>query len=226
MKEKPIVGIIATSNYMKTSDTFQDTYHYGNNYVKKLMAEGAIPYFIPLLDDGVILDSLRICDGLLIPGGSEIKQFHFDIIEYFYKKKKPILGICLGMQALAAYFQKDKKILKRIDNGADHHPVVLTRDNETTLAHEIKIEKESLLYSIIKKDRVMVNSVHKSTIISAGDDLKVVARSNDGLIEGIEYKDDACFILGLQFHPEILSQFDVIFAYFINECEKRKNNLC
>ena len=33
---KKVIGILATSNYMETDDTFLDTYRYGNNYIKKI----------------------------------------------------------------------------------------------------------------------------------------------------------------------------------------------
>ena len=35
--KKPVIGILATSNYLVTDDTFKDTYRYGNNYINKIV---------------------------------------------------------------------------------------------------------------------------------------------------------------------------------------------
>ena len=223
LKGKPVIGILATSNYMLTDDTFQDTYRYGNNYVKKIVENGGIPYFIPYMDEQVIEDTLDICDGLLLPGGDRVRPAAFLVIDYFYKANKPILGICLGMQTLAMYSVKldnrEDVVLKRIDNGVDHHPVELLRNNNDTLAHKVFINEDTKIYQILGQKEVMVNSVHKSTVIDVGSKFIITIKSEDGLIEGLEYKGDDKFILGVQFHPEILSQFNNIFKVFINKCK-------
>lgn len=222
IKNKPVIGILATSNYKQTDDTFQDTYRYGNNYAKKILEMGGIPYFIPLVDEQVILESFELCDGLILPGGNRVRPYAFDTIDYFYKENKPILGICLGMQTLAMYSVKDedKKILKKIDNGVDHHPIELLRENNDTLAHKDYIKKDSILFNMLGSDEVMVNSVHRSTITEVGRDFKISAESEDGLIEGIECSIEGKFVVGVQFHPEILPQFNCIFERFIGECRK------
>ena len=54
VNNKPVIGILATSNYLQTDDTFKDTYRYGNNYIKKIVENGGIPYLIPYVDDKII----------------------------------------------------------------------------------------------------------------------------------------------------------------------------
>ncbi len=222
VKGKPIIGILATSNYLLTNDTFQDTYRYGNNYAKKIVECGGIPYFIPLVDENIVPDTLEVCDGLLLPGGNRVRPVCFEIIDYFYNSNKPILGICLGMQTLAMYSTRseDRRVLKLIDNGVDHHPVELVRDNNDTVVHKDYVKKDSKLFDIIKDEEIMVNSVHKSTITDVGKNFRVSITSEDGLIEGLEYIGDDKFIIGVQFHPEILPQFNNIFDVFINKCKK------
>lgn len=227
MSKKPVIGILPTSNYMVTNDTFADTYRYGNNYIKKIVENDAIPLLIPLNDEKVIEETLEICDGLILPGGNRIRPVNFEIIDYFYKVKKPIFGICMGMQTLAMYSvnmenNEIKKIIKMIDNGVNHWPVELTRDNNDEVVHKDFIDKDSLLYSILQEQEIMVNSVHKNIITEVGSKFRISIRSEDNLIEGIEYKDDDRFIIGVQFHPEILPQFNNLFRVFIEECEKRK----
>lgn len=227
MNSKPIIGILPTSNYKVTNDTFADTYRFGNNYIKKIVENGGIPLLIPLNDEKIILDSLMLCDGLLLPGGNRVRPVNFEILDYFFRENKPILGICLGMQTLAMYsVNKEnngvKRIIKSIDNGVDHWPVELLRDNNETVVHFDFIDKNSLLYSIFKEDKIKVNSVHKNTVTEVGSDFKISIMSEDGLIEGIEYLSNDNFIVGVQFHPEILPQFNNLFKVFIDKCKDKK----
>jgi putative glutamine amidotransferase len=227
INNKPVIGVLATSNYMVTNDSFADTYRYGNNYIKKILDNGGIPLLIPYVDDRVIFESLEMCDGLILPGGNRVLSSSLEVIDYFYKSNKPILGICLGMQTLAMYsVNKDreeaKRIIKVIDNGVDHWPFELYRDSDSQLAHKLKIDKNSKLYKILKEENLEVNSVHKCTITEVGRGFKVSAYSEDGLIEGIEYDGDDKFIVGVQFHPEVLPQFNNIFKVFLDECKKEQ----
>ncbi len=222
MKRKVVIGILATSNYMVTNDTFKDTYRYGNNYIKKVYENGAIPLLIPYCDEEVIYESLEMCDGLILPGGDRVRPVNFKVIDYFVKNKKPILGICLGMQTLAMYsvnLEKEKRIIKKIDT-SNHWPIELLRDNNEALAHYDYIDKDSKLYKIFGQEKIEVNSVHNNTITEVGKMFKVSIKSEDGLIEGIENIDDNNFIVGVQFHPEILPQFNNLFKEFIRNCLK------
>lgn len=220
---KPVIGILATSNYLETNDPFKDTYRYGNNYIKKIVENGGIPFLIPYVNDDVIPETLEMCDGLLLPGGNRVVKTNFDVIDYFYKNNKPILGICLGMQTIAMYSvnieQENKRIIKNIDNGVDHWPIELYRDNVSSLAHKVIVEKDTKLYDIFKVEEMDVNSVHKCTVTEVGSKFRVSIKSVDGLIEGIEYMGNDKYIIGVQFHPEVLDQYNNIFEEFINKCK-------
>ena len=163
-----------------------------------------------------------MCEGLLLPGGTRIRPVDFEVIDYFYKRNKPILGICMGMQSIAMYSLNNKRIIKRIDNGVDHWPVDVKRDNVDVLIHKDYVTKNSKLYDIFGNEEIMVNSLHHNTITEVGNDFDITIKSEDGLIEGIEYNKDDKFIIGVQFHPEILPQFNNLFKIFIEECQKRK----
>jgi putative glutamine amidotransferase len=223
-RRKPIIGILPTSNYLQTDDPFKDTYRYGNNYIKKIIDNGGVPYLIPYVNDEIIIESLEMCDGLLLPGGNRVIKSNFDVIDYFYKNNKPIMGICLGMQTIAMYSvnieEENKRIIKNIDNGVNHWPIELYRDNVSSLAHKVLLEKDTKLYDIFKVEEMDVNSVHKCTITEVGSKFKVSIKSSDGLIEGIEYNGDDKYIIGVQFHPEVLDQYNNIFKEFINRCKK------
>lgn len=228
LKNKPVIGILPTSNYMQTNDTFLDTYRFGNNYIKKIIENGGIPYLIPYVNDEIILESLSFCDGLLLPGGDRVLPTNFKVIDYFFKEKKPIFGICLGMQTLCMYSVNQesgyKRIIKPIDNKVNHWPVELLRDNNDTVVHKDRVEKDSLFFRLLGSEIIEVNSVHKNTVMEVGSLFKRSITSEDGLIEGIEYNGSDRFIIGVQFHPEILPQFNALFKEFLNQCKKKSAN--
>lgn len=218
---KKVIGIVATSNYMLTDDCFADTYRFGNNYIKKIIGNGAIPYLIPVCDDKIIEEVLDNVDGVIFPGGERVTNFSLDIMDYCYKHKIPVLGICLGMQTMAMYsvnIEKNKRIIEKVDG---HWPVQILRANSDQTVHKDFVDKGSKLYKIIGKEEIMVNSIHHCTITEVGSKFKVSIKSEDGLIEGIEYKDDDRLMIGVQFHPEVLPQFNHIFDYFIKTIKKR-----
>ena len=85
--------------------------------------------------------------------------------------------------------------------------------------HEVTIIKDSLLYAIISKHKILVNSAHHQAVKNPGKGLKINAKSSDGVIEGIEdpLKN---FCIGVQWHPEFLIQDSdlLLFKKFIDSC--------
>ena len=73
----------------------------------------------------------------------------------------------------------------------------------TLKTHKIQIEENSVISSIFGKE-TMVNSFHHQAIDKVGDDLKVVARASDGVVEAIEHKTYK-FLVAVQWHPEMLA---------------------
>ena len=217
-KNKPVIGILATSNYMLTEDSFKDTYRYGNNYIKRIVDNGGIPLLIPFYDNNIIDDTLEMCDGLLLPGGEKVLDVNFKVIDYFYKNNKPILGICLGMQTLGMYSIREKRIIKKVESSINHRYNENIRDDYHYI-HKVNIDKDSKLYSIFNKEELIVNSIHNFCITEVGKEFRVSALSEDGIIEGIEDKNKD-FVIGIQWHPEIMDEFNIIFEKFVKACKK------
>lgn len=228
---KPVIGIAPNSTYMETSSSYLDSYVYANNFIKAILENGGIPYLIPYESDEIIYDVLDGIDGLLLPGGRKVSSTVFPLIDEFYNSGKPILGVCLGMQTLAMYSMKkdgiDKRILEKIPSN-NHYPVEMNRMRDDLVTHEIRIKKGTKLYDLTKCTNASVNSVHNFCINEVGSDFIVSARSMDGVIEGIECRDPRRFVMGVQWHPEVLKRYDVIFKEFISQTSMyrvRKNNL-
>lgn len=152
-------------------------------------------------------------DGVIFPGGHKITPYDKYLLERCIDRDIPTLGICLGMQLMSCVGE-DFKVYEN-DTYINHF-----QDNDDIMTHKVKINKESILYKILGKEEITVNSFHNYHV-SIDNDYKISAYSEDGYIEGIELIDKT-FHVGIQWHPEISYNFDEdskrIIDYFINIC--------
>ena len=141
---------------------------------------------------------LSLCDGFILPGGDT--WYHLDevVIDYAIRRDKPLLAICLGMQALSKVLSGEKRI--GYDNTIKNNTLINHLEPNKDYVHSVIIDKNSKLYSILGEEKITVNSRH-SYHVPELDNALVCARSSDGLIEGVELKDKK-FIIGVQWHPE------------------------
>lgn len=204
---KPLIGI--------TGDIEDGRFFAKMGYVHAIGKAGACPVFLPPVSlKNLIKDTAKAIDGLLISGGKDINpafygektmgrlnlvsdaRFNFEkaLLEEIMTLKKPVLGICYGLQFLNVFFggslYQDLKLegFDRVDHKS---------------GHKIKIYKKSKLYYILGTDSIEVNSSHHQGIKEVGKGLAAGASSGDNLIESIELSDYPYF-LGVQWHPERL----------------------
>lgn len=228
--KKPIIGIVGRINGNDKNSIFvNDEYRYA------IVQAGGIPilllpnysshikYITPFYDNvsnsqiDSILKLVDLCDGILFPGGSEWYGFDQKIYQYAYEKNIPILGICLGMQMIGSSSYFDKSVSDAtypLSNSFVHM-------KENSYVHSILLQP-SKLKSLLQQDNILVNSRH-TCAISNHDNFSVAAVADDGTIEAIEIPEKK-FILGVQWHPETLYDFDfnsqIIFKSFILSCLK------
>jgi putative glutamine amidotransferase len=194
-------------------------------YVEAVEQAGGIPlnlsYHQALVDDYV--DAL---DGLLITGGGfdvdpalyginerhptvtvkpDRTAFEYALCRAFLAAKKPILGICGGMQ-----------LLNVACGGTLHQHVPEVRRSEGTepvehspkiraflTAHDVQIIKGTRLSMLYPDTSCAVNSVHHQAVDRIGQDLRLSATADDGIVEAIESTIHP-FVVGIQWHPEFL----------------------
>lgn len=147
------------------------------------------------------------CKGIILQGGNDIYEIDEEIIKYIYNKKIPVLGICLGFQLMGKTFNGK---INRLNNN---------HNKNEKYVHSIKIIRNSLLYKIIGKEEIFVNSRHQDHLLNSS--LKISSISNDGIIESIEDKIHPFFI-GVQWHPETLNDENSkkLFSYFFEKARK------
>jgi len=143
---------------------------------------------------------------VLSPGPGTVEHLKdvgimFDAIEEFYKKT-PILGVCLGHQAIGKFF-----------------------GGKIVCAPKIMHGKRSLIYHQHKgifqgiKNPFEAMRYHSLVISDFGfriSDLTVVAKTKDNLVMAIQHKKHPVF--GVQFHPESLGtpEGEKIIRNFLN----------
>ena len=111
------------------------------------------------------------------------------ILEYVIEHDIPILGICLGMQIISNY--KREKVWNEKNESFINHNV------EEGLVHEVTLDKDSFLYSIVQKERFMVNSRHNYHI-TPNEYLTITSHSDDNYPESIEMKKDDAIAQGAE----------------------------
>lgn len=195
---KPVIGIISREYHSATNKKINIMY---NDIISSIIKSGGDPLGIPCNE--FIEPYLKLCKGFILQGGDDIDNHNLETINILKEKNIPTLGICLGMQEM---FYQDNLI-----DIPNHHINSL---------HEIKIIKNTLLYKIIKKDKILVNSRHKSAIKNSNFIISSI--SQDNIIESIEAPNHK-FFLGVQWHPENLYDIDPnsqkLFKYFIKICK-------
>ena len=161
------------------------------------------------------VDEAIKCDGLLLPGGGDIDPVYYgeemngsdepdreldkaqrEILDAFVKAKKPILGICRGMQLINIYF-----------GGSLHQDLgtrdIHTRKNGNDSIHSVKSVEEGNLFEKLYGKTFNINSAHHQGTKKLGKGLKEVLRSDDGVCEAVIHEELP--IIATQLHPERMS---------------------
>jgi putative glutamine amidotransferase len=131
------------------------------------------------------------------------------LLEDAYAARKPVLGICYGLQSLNVY--RAGTLIQHIPDFLSAHPAIINHAAGRTVAvaHDAEIDPTSTLAQIVGKGnsesalRIPVNSSHHQAVENAGTGLRIVAHCpSDGIIEALEGIDPSHFVLAVQWHPE------------------------
>ena len=195
-----------------------------------------------------VTEALNGMDGLLLTGGDDIAptrygeekhpavkvvaperdEFEIALVREARKRDLPILAICRGVQVLnvAAGGSLVQDIPTQV-TGALEHKQTVPPHQPFDLAHEVWLEKDSLLTKLMRErlsdaDSVEVNSRHHQAVKTLAHGFEVSATAPDGVIEAIE-DPAARFCLGVQWHPENFwrtGEFRPLFEGFMEAANK------
>jgi putative glutamine amidotransferase len=224
---KPTIGILVPRQESAPLARYSVTC----DYIEQLERAGSIPVVLAITP-GTGLAQMRkwaeLCDGILLPGGGDLdpafygqapvagaaactpydrlwQQDELDFIRMASQKNLPILGICLGIQALNVAFGGTlvQDIPSQIPGALGHNREDGLR---TAFAHNVAVKPGTLLAKVSglrQGGEFAVNSFHHQAVGEAAPSLTVSAVSPDGVIEAVESAKHS--ILGVQWHPENLA---------------------
>jgi|TARA_Y100000389_G_scaffold201899_1_gene245729 N5-(cytidine 5'-diphosphoramidyl)-L-glutamine hydrolase len=148
------------------------------------------------------LTKMRI-DVLLLSGGNDIGTVpKRDLLEksllfWAEKNKKPVLGLCRGMQLMGVYFGSELIDVK----------------GHVRTEHQLQMND-----NIEKMFPNVVNSYHNQALKDCPDEFKIIAKAKDGNIEAMSHKELPWE--AWMWHPERESEFNI---YSINRIKQLFN---
>ena len=191
-------------------------------YERAVELVGAEPVRIPLdKSPATVMKLIERCDAVLLPGSkADVDPAKYDaerhpktapadpkrdtvdelLLQDAYNMRKPVLGICYGLQSLNVY--RTGTLVQNIDTSVNH-----AAGRKVPIAHSVQIDAGSKLASVVNSPQspfvISVNSSHHQAAEVIGDGLRVVAKCpEDGVIEALEGTSPDHFVLAVQWHPE------------------------
>lgn len=156
------------------------------NIVDALRTLGTVPDVVR--NDRLDLDAIEDYDKIIISPGPGIPSEAGQLPQFLerYATRKPILGICLGHQALGEYFGAQLRNLSEVYHG---------------VSSPVEIVADDYMFEGIDSG-TQVGRYHSWVVDSEGlpESLEVTATSADGAIMAMRHRDYD--VRGLQFHPE------------------------
>lgn len=238
---KPIIGILGNILITESGVFLGIEKSYVNSdYVESVLKGGGVPIILPVSSNEDVIESqIQNIDGLIISGGYDVNpllygeepsqklgitypkidDYYIKAVSIALKLKKPILGICKGMQLLNIVY--GGTLYQDLSYNEESFIKHRQDTNPQEGTHTIEVFNESKLYKIVGKS-VNGNSFHHQAVKDLGKGLKVSAKAKDGVIEAIESEDDY-FVLGVQWHPELMTNNSEIMVKIFKKLVEESN---
>jgi putative glutamine amidotransferase len=219
-------------------------------YEQAVQQAGGEPVRIPLeLTPAEAMKLIERCDAVVLPGSkADVDPAKYDaprhrktedadtrrdtldelLLQDAYNMRKPLLGICYGLQILNVY--RSGTLLQHIESQINHEA-----GRKVAVAHTVELEPQSTLARIVAGTNqssltIAVNSSHHQSAEAIGDGLRIAARCpDDRIIEAVEGTAPDHFVLAVQWHPERSAEEDersrAIFRALIGAAEARRGKL-
>lgn len=219
----PVIGVLLQQIPSPKPGALIPIQFVNHPYLAAIERAGGLPLCLPLTQSPEKLDTLLdACDGFLFPGGADVdpRMYGEDpapqlgsvdrksdeewryVLEYARKSRKPLLGICRGLQVVnAAMGGSLYQDLSMMPTKTVQHRQQAERSYPV---HKVSIAPDSRLKAILGTDEVFTNTLHHQCVNRCADGLRVAARTSDGAVEAME--DEEGLIQLVQWHPEELQE--------------------
>lgn len=207
------------------------------NYVKALLACGAVPLLLPVgVDLGEARALFEQADGVMLTGGGDVnpKRYHqaqheetygidderdeleIALVRWAAEADKPLLGICRGIQVVNVAL--GGSLNQHIE---DHRG---NPQQRSAVLHNVRVVSGSRLAHAVGTGEIGVNSFHHQAIERLAEGLTITARApEDGVIEGVELPRCRYFV-AVQWHPEDMFEerkdMRALFCDFVQACAR------
>ena len=220
MSAAPLVIVTGTTEVVRERSRVR----VNEAYTNALTAVGLVPLLLPPIDPAVAVGALDNVAGLVITGGEDVDPSHFgqaahpaagtphaarDAYELAlsraaFENRVPTLAICRGAQVMNVALGGTL-----VQDIASQRPSTIEHDlseRRRERVHTVDIDAGSGLANVIGTTRITINSSHHQSVDAVARDLRVTARSEDGIIEAVEPRDTDWWMLAVQWHPEELTE--------------------
>lgn len=237
---RPLIGVACTKMYFPNNNLDQ-FFYVGSGYVEGIARTGGTPMLLPLLTipDAPFRAMIESLDGLILTGGDdpaphlygeeplqglgeieyERDLAELEVIKLARELKKPILGICRGMQIMNVAF--GGTLIQDIPSqvpGAFQHAQKGSRQYG---AHKVQLQP-GMIADALGAAEILVNTSHHQAVKDVAPGFKVTGTAADGVIEAIESLDG--LYIGVQWHPERMWAHDdnmlKLAAAFVNKTKQ------
>lgn len=210
-------------------------------YLNGIEGAGGLSIIFPMTADKSEIEQLcSLCDGFLFTGGHDVSpelfgeeplndsvvafkkrdEMEMAVFEYAVRHDKPVLGICRGIQvinvALGGTLYQDLPL--QFGEKVDHR----MKPPYSAECHRVRIDSQSELFELLQSTEIGVNSCHHQAVKDLAPSLKVMAQSDDGLVEAVSMPGQK-FMWAVQWHPEFSYLVDdnskKIFEAFVDSCK-------
>lgn len=208
----------------RKSEGGSDRIRLNSAYVAALENAGLVPLIVPPLtrvENAAELMSLA--GGLVLSGGGDLdpalygEQLHpranppeadrdateLALIAAARERTTPVLAICRGIQAVNVAL--GGSLVQDIPSQLPSAMVHDAGGQRTARTHEVALEPGSRLARALGATQIAVNSLHHQSVGRLAPGLLATAHSPDGVVEGLEARDD-WWLVGVQWHPEEMSE--------------------
>ncbi len=219
---RPVIGVTSGVRDVASLAGVGATHTVDRAYTTAVAQAGGLPLVLVPVDDVEAVTG-RV-DGLLLSGGGDVEpsrygaewhdtvygvdpardEFELALVEAARARRLPTLAICRGLQVLNVALGGSLIVdIPSQVGGALGHARVGEHARER---HQPVAVDPGCRLAAVVGERVSVNSIHHQAIDQLGEGLRVVARSPDGIVEGVEHEDPAWPMWAVQWHPEFLAE--------------------
>lgn len=221
MPRRPLIAVTATTEIIRGISRVR----VNEAYTRAIEQAGMLPLVIPPLHDERRAAAVAASvDGLVLTGGEDIDPARYGAPPHAKTDRAheardrteialvvaartialPTLAICRGLQilnvALGGTLVQD--IPTERPNALDHAPGG-PRDSRV---HPVQVVEGSRLAGALGASALQVNSSHHQALDAIASGLVVTASAPDGTVEGAEWPGDRWWMVGVQWHPEELTE--------------------